>query len=43
MPLFTPDQWLIVGLVFLLGRLREEIDDLDADDIDSGNFGLPEG
>jgi len=27
----------------LLGRLREEIDDLDADDIDSGNFGLPEG
>jgi len=27
----------------LLGRLREEIDDLDADDIDSGNFGLSEG
>ena len=26
----------------LLGRLRDEVKDLDAEDIDSGNFGLPE-
>jgi DNA-binding MarR family transcriptional regulator len=37
---FTDDE--IEGFRSLLGRLREEIDDLDADDIDSGNFGLPE-
>ena len=37
---FTDEE--IEGFRSLLGRLREEIDDLDADDIDSGNFGLPE-
>ena len=26
----------------LLGRVRDEVDDLDADDIDSGNFGVVE-
>ena len=37
---FTDDE--VETFRSLLGRVRAEIDDLDADDIDSGNFGVVE-
>jgi DNA-binding MarR family transcriptional regulator len=35
---FTEDE--VDAFRSLLGRVRDEVDDLDADDIDSGNFGV---